>query len=778
MLRMTFAIVYLFLAVFLIAWCVAAGKKKSKMSLPVIRVIAAGTVTAFFYALYLMTSGLDRQPACFFMGLYYMSVEWLTFFLTEYAMAYTEAKLITTMPKYIIALLVIVDSVSIIVNNFTGHVFGMIQLFDDSTGTYYWTSKPEFFMKLHLMLCYIMVALTFVAFVYKMIAAPRFYKRKYSAVFIMLAAVIVVNAAFLFIGLKIDFSVLIYAVLGPLVCYFTLFSTPRSLAMKTHSYVIEKIGNGIICFDIDGSCVYVNSAAKKLFSEWRGDEDIARIEQQYADWLDKNSGKDNAYWDGELKIAGVQYFLGFEYCSMLDDDGTSIGSFFRIEDKTEDVKRLRDEQYRATHDRLTGLYNREGFFDEAKKFLREHADEDIYVLASNVKDFKLVNELFGNEKGDEVLIRHAKQLNDRGTDESVTGRISGDRFCRITLKKNFNEKLLEDNINELCSLTEDGIYKMHIYVGVYEVRDKEESIQTMYDKSNIAIERIKGDYQKTIVYYNDSDMDELMHEKSVVAEFDKALGNQEFCIYLQPQVDNKGNVLGAEALVRWMHPKKGLQSPDTFIGILEKAGLIHRLDNYIWDKAAELLAKWKKEGFNDCYISVNISAKDFYYLDLYEIFTGLIKKYDIEPTKLHLEITETVIMSDVKLHMEVVDKLQQFGFHIEIDDFGSGYSSLNTLKDIKADLLKIDMLFLHETENQARSRKILNSIISMANALNMPVITEGVETKNQLDFLSDMGCGMFQGFYFSKPVSVEIFEEKFLKKNNKDNPNYIINGNN
>lgn len=151
---------------------------------------------------------------------------------------------------------------------------------------------------------------------------------------------------------------------------------------------------------------------------------------------------------------------------MLDDDGTSIGSFFRIEDKTEDVKRLRDEQYRATHDRLTGLYNREGFFDEAKKFLREHADEDIYVLASNIKDFKLVNELFGNEKGDEVLIRHAKQLNDRGTDESVTGRISGDRFCRITLKKNFNEKLLEDNINELCSLTEDGIYKS-IYMSAY-----------------------------------------------------------------------------------------------------------------------------------------------------------------------------------------------------------------------------------------------------------------------------------------------------------------------
>ena len=151
------------------------------------------------------------------------------------------------------------------------------------------------------------------------------------------------------------------------------------------------------------------------------------------------------------------------------------------------------------------------------------------------------------------------------------------------------------------------------------------------------------------------------------------------------------------------------------------------------------------------------------------MFTGLVGKYGIEPDRLNLEITETVIMSDVKMHMEVVDKLQKFGFHIEIDDFGSGYSSLNTLKDIKADLLKIDMLFLHETENQARSRKILNSIISMANALNMPVITEGVETKNQLDFLSDMGCDMFQGFYFSRPVPVEEFETKYMKVDKKNN---------
>lgn len=222
-------------------------------------------------------------------------------------------------------------------------------------------------------------------------------------------------------------------------------------------------------------------------------------------------------------------------------------------------------------------------------------------------------------------------------------------------------------------------------------------------------------------------------------------------------------MLGAEALVRWNHPKKGLLYPNEFVEILEKAGLIYKLDNFIWEKAAEKLSEWKKKGLEECHISVNISAKDFYYLDLYDVFTKLVRKYDIEPEKLNLEITETVIMSDVNMHMEVIDKLQGYGFHIEIDDFGSGYSSLNTLKDIKADLLKIDMLFLHETQNQKRSKIILNSIIAMAKALHMPVITEGVETKVQLDFLSDMGCGIFQGFYFSKPVSVGEFEEKYFK---------------
>lgn len=258
-------------------------------------------------------------------------------------------------------------------------------------------------------------------------------------------------------------------------------------------------------------------------------------------------------------------------------------------------------------------------------------------------------------------------------------------------------------------------------------------------------------------------MKRLMHEKSIVAEFDKALENGEFCMYLQPQFDSRGTLLGAEALVRWNHPKRGLLYPDSFVGILEKTGIIYKLDNFIWEKAAEKIKEWNAAGYEDYHISINISAKDFYYLDLYNVLTGIVRKYGIAPKHLNLEITETVIMSDVKMHMEILDRLQQFGFQIEIDDFGSGYSSLNTLKDIKADLLKIDMLFLRETDNQERSRKILKFIITMAKALNMDVITEGVETEKQLDFLSGIGCEMFQGFYFSRPIPVDKFEDKYFQ---------------
>ena len=297
--------------------------------------------------------------------------------------------------------------------------------------------------------------------------------------------------------------------------------------------------------------------------------------------------------------------------------------------------------------------------------------------------------------------------------------------------------------------------------GVYDISDLEEPVSIMCDKANLASETIKNEYKSNIAYYTERLFESSIEERRIIGEFERAISNNEFEMYLQPQVDSSGNLYGAEALVRWQHPERGLLSPAIFIDVLEKTGFIYKLDRYMWDKAAKKLGEWKKEGKDQYHISVNISTKDFYLVDVYETFVGLVDKYDIDPVNLNIEITETTLMSDFDKNMGIIRLLQNYGFNIEIDDFGSGYSSLNMLKDISADVLKIDMGFLRASENEAKGLDILESIITLAGKLGMKVITEGVETKKQLYMLVEMGCDMYQGYYFSKPIPVDEFEKKY-----------------
>lgn len=202
--------------------------------------------------------------------------------------------------------------------------------------------------------------------------------------------------------------------------------------------------------------------------------------------------------------------------------------------------------------------------------------------------------------------------------------------------------------------------------------------------------------------------------------------------------------------------------PGEFIPVFEKNGMIVKLDQYMWEAACKQLRKWKDEGKKDMYISVNISPKDFYFMDVKQVLTDSVKKYNIEPQKLKLEITETAIMTNIDNPVEILDGLRKEGFIIEMDDFGSGYSSLNMLKDIYVDILKIDMAFLRKSNDEERGRKILKTMIQLAKDLEMPTITEGVETLEQVEFLKAMGCKMFQGYYFAKPMDVATFEEKYM----------------
>lgn len=426
-----------------------------------------------------------------------------------------------------------------------------------------------------------------------------------------------------------------------------------------------------------------------------------------------------------------------------------------------EVSRSRKEQYIASHDSLTGLYNRESFFKRAEEVIRKNPHRKWYMVCTDIKNFKLTNDLFGKEMGDRVLIDQARLLTRADYDDCIHGRIGGDKFAMLIPKENFNPQLAAQNTLKLQYLINDTNYKLHLAIGAYEVADPEESAQVMCDKANMAIDSMQGDYNQVVAYYDEKMLGRLVQEKNVLSEFDHALETDQFRMYLQPQISNTGELSGAEAIVRWHHPEKGVLMPAEFIDIIEKRGYIYKLDRCMWEQAAAKLSDWKRRGINNISISVNVSPKDFYYIDLYKAFTGLVEKYGIDPAMFNIEITETVFMGNIEMQLGVIRKLREYGFHIEIDDFGSGYSSLNMLKDFEVDILKIDMAFLEETTTTERTRIIIKAMITMAKELGMEVITEGVRNKEHVAFLTEAGGDIFQGFYFAKPITVEEFEEKY-----------------
>jgi EAL domain-containing protein (putative c-di-GMP-specific phosphodiesterase class I) len=286
----------------------------------------------------------------------------------------------------------------------------------------------------------------------------------------------------------------------------------------------------------------------------------------------------------------------------------------------------------------------------------------------------------------------------------------------------------------------------------------------MCDRANTALRTIREDLRKTVAYFDEGMLKKSLYEQEVISGFETALKEGQFRMYLQPVVGENGDALGAEALVRWVKPDGTVLMPDEFISIFENAGLIHRLDEYMWECAVRKLKAWTDTGMGDLFISVNMSAKDFYSLDFAQVLSELTDRYEVEPKRLRLEITETALLEDPVKGNAALAGLRSKGFVVEIDDFGKGYSSIGLLKDLQADVLKIDMSLLREIETRERSRTILNSIIEMAYALGMDVITEGVETEAQLKAVAALGCGHFQGYYFSRPVSVESFENRYGKK--------------
>ncbi|MBQ3393758.1 MAG: bifunctional diguanylate cyclase/phosphodiesterase, partial [Oscillospiraceae bacterium] len=525
---------------------------------------------------------------------------------------------------------------------------------------------------------------------------------------------------------------------------------------------VQQLSVGMIFLDRDRKCVYANRHA---FSMFHSGDDLDSLEKVFFDWM-KSLGivRTAAIWCRVFKNNDKERLYKVRFRTILDDDNKLVGYMYTIQNLSEMVENSTGEQYRLTHDELTGLYNREGFNETARQLLRS-TDKVYLLLYSNIKDFKLFNQLFGLEKGNDILLNIGDMFMQHVKDDDVYARINGDHFALCMPKERFSEKKFKKLVREVAGKVTSKTYSLHMQIGIYEVRDPSMDIALMCDRAYMACKSIKKDGVCEIAWYSDEMLVNALLEKEVLSSFDFAIINRQFGIYLQPQVYADGTLFGAEALARWMHPENGLIQPGVFIDVLERADLIYKLDRYIWELAAGQLARWKETEMKDISISVNVSPKDLYYLDIKKEFTNLVRKYDIDPRLFNIEITETAVTSDVNKCAKLILELQRSGFKVEIDDFGSGYSSLNMLKDINADVLKIDMGFLRKTDNIRRAQVILNYTIDMAHELGMGVVTEGVETEEQLEFLKEMGCEMFQGFYYDRPMSVDSFEDKYWGKN-------------
>jgi len=421
------------------------------------------------------------------------------------------------------------------------------------------------------------------------------------------------------------------------------------------------------------------------------------------------------------------------------------------------------------YDEYTGLYSRKGFGKKVQELIESDEEgyrQGQYVLGCfDVLRFKAINDLFGMETGNALLRHIANNMLIVFGKDSVLSHPGSDRFI-FYVKLSGNE--LEEALNVLCDkISEFEIpFEIACNIGVYVTGNEILNVNAMLDRAVLAQSQIKGSYTLRYRFYSEELRNKMLGEQEIIGMMYSALQEKQFVVYYQPQYNHStGMLLGAEALTRWKHPERGLISPGVFIPIFEKNGFITNLDFYIFEEVCAFQRRCIDQGITIVPISTNFSRNDIFKPHFADKLNEIRIKYDIPAQYLRIEITESSVMESVTYVNEVINKLHEFGYVVEMDDFGSGYSSLNVLKDINLDVIKLDMLFLSEETESNKGGTILSSIVRMAKWLDMPVIAEGVESIGQADFLKSIGCNYIQGYLYSKPVPEEEYEG-ILKNSN------------
>lgn len=415
----------------------------------------------------------------------------------------------------------------------------------------------------------------------------------------------------------------------------------------------------------------------------------------------------------------------------------------------------------SDHDTLSGLLSRSGFDKRVRMIIDGHPNESYLLVYGDIDRFKVYNDLFGAPAGDRLLADIGTMIRDLMPAGAAAARLRADHFVCCCSRSSFDpDRMLAALDAWFASYRED--FTFFVRLGIFPIDDPSLDVNLMCDRALLALRSAKSGYVGSkYVFYDEKLRSSVLKEQELAGEMIAALEGGQFVPYFQPQYRYAtGRMIGAEVLARWNHPAKGLLGPTEFIPVFERNGLIATFDYYMWEQACRCLRMWiDGRGIEGApRLSVNLSRADIYRSDLCTYLEGLVERYDVPAELLHLEITESAYMEAPEQLIGAVTKLRAAGFVVEMDDFGSGYSSLNTLKDVPVDVLKLDMGFLGASAS-SRGGLILASVVRMARWLDLPLIAEGVETKQQAAYLASVGCDYMQGYLFSKPVDRETFEK-------------------
>lgn len=720
--------------------------------------IIAALFCVITYVTFMFTD--EIFSAYLFSNLYYSCTLWLLLLLHLYTRAYIKTPKIRKPLLIFFIVICSLDTFFGIQNSFIPLFYKLTRQRLMNSNFIYWkvTNTPLF--TFHYFNGTIIIWQTCYLLIKRIANCPVIYRGNYIKYLLSYIAVVIINIMVSVFNFPVDLSILFFIAMTDTLFLYPCIKGHRKLIYQTLKISANNSKDILICFNDKGENIFSNEEAKNFLKTAK--LSTRQPELYLEDFIEKYnlSKKDFFKVEEQIKVDGEIQFFEIIYKKLIQDK-TCIGSMLTFINKTEAIKEYEAERYRANHDQLTGLFNRYYFYQRANEALKAEPSAKWLMVASDIKDFKLINETQGTEVGDEVLKYYADLIIKNTNKNSIYGRISDDRFAILIREKDFNKQVFIDAIAKLAELTDVNGYKLQINFGIYRTEYAMESSMLMFDKAELAIANNNNRQQSQFIEYNPEIMKKFLDDKTILADFNYALRSNQFKLYLQPVYSNKNKILGAEALVRYVEPGQKPKLPKTFVSVLEDAGYIYELDKYIWRETAKLLQTWATlPDKKDLFISVNISGKDIKYLDVKQELLNLEEEFHFPPQNFKLEFTDTAVTENPEKALQLAEDAAAAGFGIIIDNFGAEYSTLRMLRDIKADILKLDVLNSGAQKLSEKEMTILKNIVEMAKILNMKVILKKVETKAQLENLSDLGCNMYQGFYFSNPVAVNDFEKK------------------